>query len=97
MKPVRVALIALIVLCSTGCSGKRLPEVPTPPAVLSLPDCPAPARPELPFIDGVLPFDSPENIKILLERDDILRFYIKGLEATVICFSRKNNKGEIQE
>lgn len=97
MKRASVLLIGLIGLCSlVGCGGKR-PEVPTPPAVLILPDCPSPERPRLPLINGDLPFDSPENIKIFLERDDIMRVYIKGLEAAALCYRRNSIQGEPKE
>lgn len=95
MKPATVLLIVLIGLCSlAGCGGKRAPELPAPPAILNLPDCPAPERPLLPLINGGLPFDSPENIESFLERDDIMRAYIKGLEAAVTCYRRIKIQGE---
>lgn len=98
MKPASVALIVLIGLCSlAGCGGKQAPEVPAPPVILKLPDCPAPERPRLPLINGDLPFDSPENIKAFLERDDIMRAYIKGLEAAVGCYRRTTIQGEPKE
>jgi hypothetical protein len=91
MKRAKVPLIALIALGSlvlAGC-GARAPYAPAPPAVLSLPDCPAPARPQLPPYDGSLPFDAPENMEALLERDDTLRLHIEALEATITCYRRK--------
>lgn len=95
MKRAFVPLIGLIALCSLyGCGGKRLPEVPAPPAILNLPDCPVPERPALPRIIGAIPFDAPENIAVFLERDDIMRAYIKGLEAAVGCFRRVKQQGE---
>ena len=95
MKREIVLLFVLIGLCSlAGCGGKRLPELPAPPVILNLPDCPAPDRPRLPQVNGGLPFDAPENINTFLERDDIMRAYIKGLEAAVLCARRDSIQGE---
>jgi hypothetical protein len=89
MKRAKVPLIALIALGSlTGCmTGK--PYAPAPPVMHSVPDCPAPERPQLPPYDGSLPLDAPENVEALLERDDILRLHIEALEATITCYRRK--------
>jgi hypothetical protein len=38
------------------------------------------------MLDGTLPFDAPPNVAALLERDDALRGYAKGLEAAVDCY-----------
>lgn len=80
-------LIALIVLGSMGCAAHQAePElVLTPPPS----ECPAPARPALPSLDAELPFDHPENVQVLMERDDLCRAYIQGLEATVDCYRRQ--------
>lgn len=97
MKHALILLIALIGLCSlTGCGAPRQATLAPPPLILSLPDCPTPEAPRLPRINGSLPFDAPANVKILLERDDILRAYIKGLNATVQCFRRTTAKKEPQ-
>ena len=92
MRHASVVLIALIVLCSLAGCGKRTPELASPPVILNLPDCPAPDTPRLPLIDGALPLDSPVNIKALLERDDIMRFYISGLNAAISCFRRTGGR-----
>lgn len=86
MRRAGVLLIGLIVLCS-GCGTKA--DIPTAPLILKLPDCPCPEVPALPIFDGTIPFDSPENTARLLERDDMLRAYIDGLEATIRCFRRQ--------
>lgn len=87
-------LIALIGLGSlTGCGASR-PSLPVPPAVLKLPDCPAPARPALPRIDGALPFDAPGNVKVLLERDDLLRGHVQALEDALGCYRRQGAREE---
>lgn len=80
-------LIVLIVLGSLGCAARQAePElVLTPPPV----ECPAPVRPVLPSLDAGLPFDHPENVQALMERDDLCRAYIQGLEATVDCYRRQ--------
>lgn len=79
--------IVLIVLCSMGCAARQAePElVLTPPPV----ECPAPVRPVLPALDPALPFDHPGNVEALMERDDLFRAYIQGLEATVDCYRRQ--------
>ncbi len=72
-------------LLAAGCA-ERMPELPAPPRVFPARDCPAPERPELPVIDGELPFDAPENLSALMRRDTILKQYAKGLEAAVDCY-----------
>lgn len=96
MQPASVALIVLIGLCSlAGCAkAPALPELVPPPAILNLPDCPAPESPRLPRIDGALPFDAPANIAAMLERDDVLRAHIKGQGAAIECFRRERVKRE---
>ena len=95
MKHASVALIALTVLCSvSGCAGRQPDKLPAAPLILNLPDCPEPGRPWLPAINGNLPFDAPENIEALLERDDILRFHIKAWEATGACYRRQPTREE---
>lgn len=80
------SLLALIVLCS-GCAARL--EIPPAPLILNLPDCPAPAPPKLPMIDGAAPLDSPKNVGLLLERDDVLRAYIAGLNAAIRCYQTR--------
>ena len=84
MKRAVVLLVALTALCS-GCGTKQ----PQPaPLVLNLPDCPSPVPPVLPAVDGTLPFDGPENMERLAERDDVVRGYVEGLEAAIRCYRR---------
>ena len=90
MKHVAGLLAVLIVLCS-GCGTRQADNMP-PPTVLILPDCPSPEPPVLPPINESLPFDGSENMAILTERDDTLRLYIYGLEATILCY-RKGKAG----
>ena len=80
--PLLLASIAL----GSGCAGRPLPTVPPAPVLAPVVVCPAPVRPGLPALDGTFPFDSPANVAALLERDDVLRGYAKGLEATVDCY-----------
>lgn len=78
--------IALTALCSlTGCAAGS-PVVPQAPVVVRTAGCPAPDAPGLPALDPALLFDAPENVRSLLERDDLCRQYIKGLRATVRCY-----------
>jgi hypothetical protein len=70
------------------------PYAPAPPVMHSVPDCPAPERPQLPPYDGSLPFDAPENVEALLERDDNLRLHIDALEATITCYRRQKPQGK---
>ena len=89
MKRAFVPLIALIGLFSLAGCGVYRPSLPPAPAILKLPDCPAPARPYLPRIDGSLPFDAPDNVAAFLERDDVLREFVKALEDALVCFRRR--------
>jgi hypothetical protein len=97
MKFALVPLIALTVLGSLAGCGAGKPALPPPPVILNLPDCPAPARPALAPIDGALPFDSPANISTFLERDDVIRFYVQGLEATINCYQRRGDQKPAEE
>lgn len=87
----------------SGCAGKQSAgEVSVPRvSIQQTEECPAPGRPELPMLNGSLPFDHPENAEILMERDDLLRVYIHGLESAVRCYERqaanKNNTSEHAE
>ena len=92
MKRASALLIALIGLGSLPGCGDMRPSLPPPPVILNLPDCPAPERPDLPQIDGHLPFDAPRNIAAILERDDVLRLHIKALGAALECFRRQGSK-----
>lgn len=89
MRHVAVLWIASIVICSGCAKPAPAPQIVMAPAAVT---CPAPARPELPRIDGALPLDSPANIEALMTRDDLLRQYIRGLEATVDCYKAQTTK-----
>ena len=80
MKRVVALFCASIVLCS-GCGPKQ-----AAPLILNVPDCPAPAPPVLPLIDGSAPLDAPDNVARLMERDDRIRAYIDGLNAALCCY-----------
>ncbi len=88
MRHVAVLWIASIVICS-GCAKPAAQQIVMAPAAVI---CPAPARPELPRIDGALPLDGPANIEALMTRDDLLRQYIRGLEATVGCYQEQTRE-----
>ncbi len=87
MKPAALSLIVLIGLCS-GCGPKA-----APPAILYLPDCPAPERPALPALNGAEPLDSPANAEALMIRDDVIRTYINGLLSALRCCQARRNHG----
>ncbi len=76
---------SMLALCGlTGCASRPAP--PPSVVIVATQPCPAPVRPVLPMLDGTLPFDAPPNVAALLERDDALRGYAKGLEAAVDCY-----------
>lgn len=76
--PAKKLLPVLIVLCNLGCS-KAMPVYEY--------DCPSPNPPELPLLLEEKQLEAPQNIEILMYRDDILRSYIKALRETVLCYS----------
>ena len=88
----RRAMLLLITL--TGlCSCTARPALPPPVMVMHTGVvCPAPARPALPVIDPDVALDSPANVERLMERDDLLRQYIRGLESTVDCYKAQTTK-----
>lgn len=94
MKPVLALFLASIAGCSllTGCGARELPALPPAPIILKLPDCPAPTPPVLPVLDAALPLDNPENLETLLIRDDVIRAYLRGLEAAVNCYKRRSHE-----
>lgn len=85
-------LISGLVLLGSALSGCT--SLPPAPLILNLPDCPSPVRPDLPLVDGELPFDNLANINILLQRDDFMRAYIISLEATITCFQQQRGHYE---
>lgn len=87
--------IALIVLCSLpGCAVREVPVVPPAPVIVKAAECPVPEVPVLPQLDAALPFDAPKNVALLLERDDLCRQYIKGLQATLRCYESQTKDHE---
>lgn len=88
MKLANVLLTALIVLCSVGCTGKEQEQLTRPPAILILPECQEPNDPNLIPFDGGLPFDAPENVQAMLERDDEFRLYYHASQKTFTCYRR---------
>lgn len=71
------ALLLLTALIG-GCGIKPAP----------FPDCPAPPVPDLPALISGEPLDSMVNIRILMERDDCMRLYIRGLEDALECYKK---------
>ena len=94
MKLANMLLTVLIALCSFGCAVNGREYLPRPPAILNLPECQEPNSPDLIPVDGDLPFDAPENIKALLERDDEFRLYYHASQQTFSCYRRVLGKGE---
>lgn len=90
MKQGKKLLPALIVLCS--CISACGKNIPVPVEIY----CPQPQKPELPLLSADLYLDSPANIEILMQRDDIMRGYIEGLEDTILCYenSQKERNNE---
>jgi hypothetical protein len=88
-----VLLLVSIALGSLGCAARQSPT-PTAPVIVLMAECPGPFRPALPFINGALPFDHPVNVEALLERDDVFRAYIHGLEATIDCYRAQAGSGQ---
>ena len=88
MRRAMLLLTVLTALCS-GCGHKQ-----AAPLILNLPDCPSPSAPALPELDAAEPLDSPENIALLLERDDRFRAYIDGLKAALRCEQARGNHGK---
>lgn len=85
--------IALIALCSlTGCAAGGVPVVPQAPILVRTAVCPAPDIPVLPRLDAASAFDAPDNVLALLERDDLCRRYIKGLQATIRCYESQTKE-----
>lgn len=81
MKRVKRLLPASIVLCSCfllGCKKNISVSVPV--------YCPEPIKPDLPVLLEQYYLDSPLNIEIIMQRDDIIRSYIEGLEDTILCY-----------
>ena len=87
VRPLLLLTLLGSLLLAAGCA-ERLPELPPAPRIVLARDCPAPERPELPPVDGELPFDAPENVSVLMRRDTIWKNYAEGLEAAVDCYRK---------
>ena len=87
VRPLLLLTLLGSLLLAAGCA-ERLPELPPAPRIVLARDCPAPERPELPPVDGELPFDAPENVSVLMRRDTILKNYAEGLEAAGDCYRK---------
>ena len=66
-----------------GCASN--PPVPEP-LVIEIARCPYPMPPELPLLHRGLSLDAPDNVNILMERDDCMRGYILGLRRALECY-----------
>lgn len=87
MRRVLPLLVGSIALCS--CAAAAPPVAVT----MSVVECPAPPRPELPGLDPTSLLDSPTNIEAIMLRDDIMRGYIRGLESCVECYRAQTEAG----
>lgn len=95
MRPLRCAAAALLAaILVSGCAAREGPFVPPAPVIMSAAACPAPDAPVLPPLDAALPLDGPDNVRALLERDDLCRRYIKGLQATIRCYESQSKEGK---
>jgi len=92
MRHASVLLIVSIALGS-GCAARQI-QVPPAPEIVRMEECPCPERPDLPLINGGLPFDHPVNVEAVLERDDVYRAYIQGLEAAIDCYRAQTGSGQ---
>lgn len=88
-----VCLIALTALCS-GCAGREAPAPVLEPVVIRPARCPRPAPPVLPKLGGVAFLESREGYSILKLRDERMRAYLKGLEASLACYEAQVNGEE---
>lgn len=86
MKRGKRLLQGLIVLCSLSFLGCK-PDISVSTGMY----CPKPEKPELPFLTDKYFLDAPVNIEILMQRDDMIRLYIDGLEETIRCY--ENSQG----
>lgn len=79
----------LFIFLLSGCTKYAANPAPPAPVVMPLAPCPAPAAPALPAVDGETAFDSPGNVRALLDRDSVLRRYIAGLRAALVCYEQQ--------
>lgn len=93
-KSILIGLIALSGSVFSGCAGKDVPRVPAAPVRVKLQECPKPHKPDLPLLDRTLLSDTPRNLNIRAERDDLTRQYISGLEATDNCWRSQHHQGD---
>ncbi len=93
MRHASVLLIVSIALGSLGCSARQV-QVPPAPEIVRMEECPCPERPELPAVIGSLPLDHQVNVEAILERDDVYRAYIQGLEAAIDCYRAQTGSGQ---
>ena len=84
--------ICLLLLLTAGCGKSETVFVRVPEIVRPVP-CPAPEAPELPRILSA-PLDSPANILRLRLRDDVMRGYIEGLRAALLCYDKQREAAQ---
>lgn len=84
MKRASLLLLVSIAACS-GCAGRQ-PAPVIVPQVVGAAECPAPEAPVLPAVDGTILLDHPDNMRTLLERDDLTRGYIESLRLVIRCY-----------
>lgn len=87
-----VGLVMLLLL--GGCAGSALSpsQERTPaPIILHVEKCPLPAVPRLPPLKGVF-LESGKGYAVLKYRDELMRRYIKGLQAALDCYEKQLEK-----
>jgi len=81
-----ILFAVLIGLCSLGCTKPLYTVIPPL-------ECPPAVKPILPQLNDDY-LDTIENGKILAQRDDYLRQYIKSLEDTISCYEQQTGVDE---
>ena len=81
---IALGLSAALTACSAA--GPERPMLPAPPVAVGTVECPAPKRPDVPAVNRNLSFDHPDNVAVLMARDDVLRRYVKALQSSLRCY-----------
>lgn len=85
IKAAPLCLMILTLLCS--CAQKEIILEPVYPA-----RCPAPEKPDLPRLGQLSFLESGRGYALLKQRDRLIRDYISGLEAAILCYERQLEK-----
>lgn len=87
-KALWIGLIVVFSLFITACGQKDI-------SINPITECYAPNKPILPLFEYAN-LESTKNIETLLERDDIIRQYLKGLEDALACYEIIFTKGKTE-